>query len=130
MSAHPHRAKGGERARLVTKAPATAEQTAADRARWSATEDDGGPSPTSRADAMGSTILAYLITGPILFGGIGWLVDRWLGVTGFIAVGILAGMALSLYIIWLRYGTSQAPHDDDPAEGSTTAAQPHNEENP
>lgn len=130
MSAHSHRERGAQAPRFVTKAPTSAEQVAADRSRWSAAEDDGGPSPTSRADAMGSTILAYLITGPILFGGLGWMLDRWLGVTGFIAVGILAGMALSLYIIWLRYGTSQAPHDDDPAEGSTTAAQPHNEEIP
>lgn len=129
MSAQPHRAKGAA-PRLVTKAPTSADESAAARSRWSTVEDDGGPSPTARADAMGSTILAYLITGPLLFGGAGWLTDRWLGVTGFVAVGIIAGMALSLYVIWLRYGTSQAPHDDDPAQGSTTAAQPHNEENP
>lgn len=66
----------------------------------------GGPSPTFQADAMGSTIIAYLVTGPALFGGLGWLVDRWLGTPFFVPVGILSGMALSLYVIWLRYGRS------------------------
>ena len=63
-----------------------------------------GPSPTSQADAMGSTIIAYLVTGPALFGGIGWLLSQWLGITFAIPVGILLGMSLSLYVIWLRYG--------------------------
>ncbi|KGN39321.1 membrane protein [Knoellia subterranea KCTC 19937] len=50
--------------------------------------------------------MAYLITGPAVFGAIGFGLDKLLG-TGFIVVlGILAGMALSLYTIWLRYGTS------------------------
>ena len=44
---------------------------------------DGGPSPTFQADAMGSTIIAYLVTGPALFGGLGWLVDRALGADSF-----------------------------------------------
>jgi hypothetical protein len=40
---------------------------------------------------MGATILAYLLTGPVVFGLIGW--------------GL--GMALSLYIIWVRYGVER-----------------------
>ena len=63
-----------------------------------------GPSPTFQADAMGSTILAYLLTGPALFGGLGWLLSQWLGTAFFIPVGILLGMILSMYVIWLRYG--------------------------
>jgi hypothetical protein len=55
---------------------------------------------------MGSTIIAYLLTGPALFGGVGWLLDRWLGTALFVPVGILSGMALSIYVIWLRYGRS------------------------
>ena len=69
-------------------------------------EEGTGPSPTFQADAMGSTIIAYLLTGPALFGGVGWLLDRWLGTALFVPVGILSGMALSLYVIWLRYGRS------------------------
>lgn len=72
--------------------------------RWS-TETEG-PSPTARADALGATVLAYLITGPVVFGGLGYGLDRLLGTGFLVVVGILAGMALSLYVIWLRYGTS------------------------
>lgn len=69
-------------------------------------DDPELPSATARADALGATVIAYLLTGPAVFGAIGFGLDRLLG-TGFIVVlGILAGMALSLYTIWLRYGTS------------------------
>ena len=57
------------------------------------------------SDQMASSVLAYLVTGPALFGGLGWLADRWLGTSFLVAIGILGGMAMSLYVIWLRYGT-------------------------
>ncbi|MDV3222556.1 AtpZ/AtpI family protein [Intrasporangium sp.] len=57
------------------------------------------------SDQTSASVIAYLITGPAVFGGLGLLLDRWLG-TGFLVVlGLLGGMALSLYVIWLRYGT-------------------------
>lgn len=121
MSAPTSRTKGTSTPRYVTKAPTAS--TAASRYAGDPTR----PNPIVSADAMGSTVLAHLITGPVLFGGLGWLLDRWLGVTVFVAVGIIGGMGLSLYIIWLRYGTSQAPTTDH-SDGSTRAAAPHNEE--
>jgi len=72
--------------------------------RWS-TETEG-PSETAKADALGATVLAYLITGPALFGGLGYLLDRVLGTAFLVVLGVLGGMAASLYLIWLRYGTS------------------------
>lgn len=57
------------------------------------------------SDQTSASVIAYLITGPAVFGGLGLLLDGWLG-TGFLVVlGLLGGMALSLYVIWLRYGT-------------------------
>lgn len=109
--------------RLVSKKPTVAP----DAHRWS-TETEG-PSPTSQADALGATVLAYLITGPLLFGGIGWLLDRALGTTFLVAVGAVLGMGLSLYTIWLRYGTSQAPTPESD-DHSRAGAEPHNEEIP
>lgn len=82
-----------------------------DRKRPSAYQPHGGdddapegPSATFQADAMGATVIAYLITGPAVFGGLGWLLTRWLEAPIFIPIGMLFGMALSLYTIWLRYG--------------------------
>lgn len=50
-------------------------------------------------------VVSYLITGPVMFGAIGWGLDAWLGTTWLVAVGIVGGMALSLYLVWFRYGT-------------------------
>ena len=50
-------------------------------------------------------VVSYLISGPVLFGGIGWALDSWLGTSWLVVVGILGGMALSLYYVWFRYGT-------------------------
>jgi len=52
-------------------------------------------------------VVSYLISGPVLFGGIGWALDGWLGTAFLVPVGILAGMAVSLYLVWFRYGTQQ-----------------------
>ncbi|HYN29678.1 MAG TPA: AtpZ/AtpI family protein [Dermatophilaceae bacterium] len=51
-------------------------------------------------------VVSYLLSGPILFGGIGHGLDLWWGTSWLVAVGILAGMALSMYLVWFRYGTS------------------------
>lgn len=55
---------------------------------------------------LATDVIAYLIAGPLLFGGAGYFLDHWLNMTFFIVIGLLGGMALSMYIIWLRYGTS------------------------
>lgn len=62
------------------------------------------------SDLLAAHATATLVTGPALFAGIGWLVDRWLG-TGpwLLLVGLLGGMALSLYSLYVRYGTSGQP---------------------
>jgi hypothetical protein len=50
--------------------------------------------------------VSYLISGPVVFGGIGWALGHWLG-TAFVPVGTLTWMAVSLYLVWFRYGTHQ-----------------------
>ncbi len=64
-----------------------------------------GPPHFSRESDDAWRAFAYLLTGPLTFGGIGWLVDRWAGTGWLTPIGILGGMALSLYLIWFRYGT-------------------------
>ncbi|GAB3586061.1 hypothetical protein [Calidifontibacter terrae] len=63
--------------------------------------ENGEPAP--EASAWGVT--SYLISGPLMLGGVGWLLDHWLDTGFLLPVGILAGMALSMYVIWVRYGT-------------------------
>lgn len=49
--------------------------------------------------------IAYLLAGPLTFGGIGFGLDYLLGTWWILPIGILLGMAMSIYVIWLRYGT-------------------------
>jgi F0F1-type ATP synthase assembly protein I len=68
-------------------------------------DDDAHRPAVSRGEAEAWTVLARLISGPLLYGGLGWLVDRWLGTDPvFVLVGIVGGMALALYVVWFRYG--------------------------
>lgn len=81
-------------------------------------DDDAHRSAGSAGEAAAWTVLAHLISGPLLYGGLGWLVDRWLGTKPlFVAVGILGGMALALYLVWFRYGA----HDRRPPSASQDA---------
>lgn len=59
-------------------------------------------SPRVAEDAW--VVLSYLLTGVFLFGGIGWGLDRLLGTTFLVVVGLLAGASLSIYVIYLRFG--------------------------
>jgi F0F1-type ATP synthase assembly protein I len=52
------------------------------------------------------SIIGTLIAGVLAWGGIGWLLDRWLGTRLLVAVGVVVGMAGAFYLIIKRYGSS------------------------
>lgn len=74
------------------------------RAVGSSMRDAAGGYGTRGADSLAATVTAYLVGGPAVYGFLGWLADRWLGTGFLLPVGVIGGMALSLYIVWLRYG--------------------------
>ena len=47
------------------------------------------PRHSSADDAGAWDIVAYLLSGMLLWGGAGWLLDRWLGLEVFLPVGLL-----------------------------------------
>ena len=51
-------------------------------------------------------VVSHLLAGVILYGGIGWLLDEWLGTRGFVGVGIVLGAGAGVWLVWLRYGRS------------------------
>jgi ATP synthase protein I len=53
---------------------------------------------------MAWSIIGILLAGVIAWGGIGWLVDRWLGTNLFLPIGILVGAAGAFYLVVRRYG--------------------------
>lgn len=68
----------------------------------------GEPSRDGRWEDLLSEFLAALLC----WGGIGWLVDRWLGTEPwFLIAGIVLGNGLGIYLLWVRTedrGTSTA----------------------
>jgi ATP synthase protein I len=69
---------------------------------------DSGPErePSGRGAEMVWSIIGTLVAGVLAWGGIGWLLDRWLGTSYLVAVGIVVGMAGAFYLIIKRYGSS------------------------
>jgi F0F1-type ATP synthase assembly protein I len=68
---------------------------------------ESGPEqePPGRGAEMVWSIIGTLVAGVLAWGGIGWLLDRWLGTQYLVAVGILVGMAGAFYLIIKRYGS-------------------------
>lgn len=50
------------------------------------------------------TIFGYLLSGLLFWGGAGWALDKWLGTSYLVLVGLLVGMGGALYLVWLRFG--------------------------
>jgi ATP synthase protein I len=76
------------------------------------TPSDGPPAGPEHLSAETAwTVLSYLITGPLIYGGAGWLLDLWLGTTWLVAVGLVVGMGFSLYVIVLRYVAPRQPEN-------------------
>ncbi|MEV4707204.1 hypothetical protein [Actinoplanes sp. NPDC049316] len=51
------------------------------------------------------TALTYLLAGMLVWGGIGWLVDHWVGTNGiFAGIGAVVGIGGGVYLIVRRLG--------------------------
>ncbi len=52
--------------------------------------------------------IGTLLSGPIVWGGVGMLVDRWAG-TGraFTAIGFVVGSLTAFYIVYVRFGREE-----------------------
>jgi ATP synthase protein I len=62
--------------------------------------------PDSTNNAAWS-IVSYLLSGLAVWGGAGWLLDRWTGQESlFFPIGLLVGIAGALYIVYVRFGRS------------------------
>jgi F0F1-type ATP synthase assembly protein I len=46
---------------------------------------------------------AYLVSGVLFYGALGWLADKWLGTSFLVVLGILLGAALGIYLTIARF---------------------------
>lgn len=67
-------------------------------------DDKGTSPPPSASDATAWSMIATLVAGPATWGGIGWLLDRWLD-TGrlFTLLGVVVGFVAGIYVVYVRY---------------------------
>jgi F0F1-type ATP synthase assembly protein I len=68
-----------------------------------------GPERRGSGADTGWSIIGTMISGMAVWGGAGWLIDRWLDTRVFFPVGIILGMAAAIYIVVARYGAVPPP---------------------
>jgi F0F1-type ATP synthase assembly protein I len=66
---------------------------------------DGQPPKPTRGANDGWAVLSTLLGGFLVWGGVGWLIDKWLDTKVFLPIGLVVGMAASLYLIVKKYGS-------------------------
>jgi hypothetical protein len=60
--------------------------------------------PASRGADEGWAVLSTLISGFVVFGGIGWLLDQWWGTRLMTPIGLVVGMSLGIYAVVMQFG--------------------------
>jgi ATP synthase protein I len=59
--------------------------------------------PRMPTESDGWRILSYMLGGMLLYGGIGWLVSRWTGLSYLFPIGMILGIGLSVAMIIFRF---------------------------
>lgn len=49
----------------------------------------------------------YVVSGVAIYGFLGWLTDRWLGTSFLVAIGIMIGAGLGIYLTFVRFNRAQ-----------------------
>ena len=50
------------------------------------------------------SIFGYLLSGLLVWGGVGWALDKFLGTSFLLLVGLVVGAGAAITIIWFRFG--------------------------
>ncbi len=58
----------------------------------------------------------YVVSGVVIYGFMGWLLDRWLGTSFLVAIGILLGTGLALFQTFARFGLKSNVEGEAPAQ--------------
>lgn len=54
--------------------------------------------------AVGMKIVADMLAGMLVYGGLGWVGDHFLGTKFLMAIGLVLGLALGTYVVVKRFG--------------------------
>jgi F0F1-type ATP synthase assembly protein I len=64
------------------------------------------PPPADGGQNIGMSIFSYLLSGMLVYGGLGWLISRWTGLSLIFPLGMLFGLALAIGVVIYRHGRS------------------------
>ena len=65
-----------------------------------------GRQPGDGGQNIGMSIFSYLLSGMLVYGGLGWLISRWTGISLIFPLGMLFGLALAIGVVIYRHGRS------------------------
>lgn len=74
-------------------------------------QDPGSQPHWNGSDAWAA--FGYPIAGIAFYGGLGWLLDRWLGTSFLVPIGIFVGLGFAVYLIFKRFGYKEPPTNSD-----------------
>ncbi len=75
----------------------------------------GGAADAHLSAGTGWNVFSYLIAGMLTYGGLGWVIGHFSGISLFFPIGMLVGLAISVGWIIYRYGR---PHEQgNPPKG-------------
>jgi len=79
------------------------------------------PSDTPERGPQGDPwhAFGYIVSGVALYGLLGWAVDQWLGTTFVVAIGILFGAALGIYLTISRFDALPRTQRDQQQDSQT-----------
>jgi ATP synthase protein I len=49
-------------------------------------------------------VVGYLVSGLVVWGGLGALADHFFGTSFFLPIGLVLGTVLGVTLVWVRYG--------------------------
>lgn len=64
------------------------------------------PEPPQSNASDGWRIFSYMIGGMAFYGGLGWLIGHWIGISILFPLGMLLGIVLSILMIIFRFARS------------------------
>jgi ATP synthase protein I len=67
-------------------------------------DDHDAVARQGEADAWNA--FSLVLSGMLVWGGVGWLLSRWLDSRAPIGIGLMVGTGAGLALVWLRYGRS------------------------
>jgi F0F1-type ATP synthase assembly protein I len=62
-----------------------------------------------------------MLSGMLVWGGVGWLLDRWWETRFFTLVGVILGLGVAIYLVVVKYGAD--PHAGERSASTTRGGQ-------